>query len=113
MYRTLNEHYRQRFGCKVYKLSIDAGMTCPNRDGTLGTGGCIFCGSDGGGAFAEGPRGTVAQQLERAKARVRDKIRDGKVQAAGAIVGAVMRATRGQADAARVRELVMERASEA
>ena len=78
MYRTLNEHYRQRFGCKVYKLSIDAGMTCPNRDGTLGTGGCIFCSSDGGGAFAEGPRGTVAQQLERAKARVRDKIRDGK-----------------------------------
>ena len=42
MYRTLNEHYRETFGCKVYKLSLDGGFTCPNRDGIVGTGGCIF-----------------------------------------------------------------------
>ena len=53
MYKTLNEHYKERFGCKVYKLSIDAGFTCPNRDGTISTGGCIFCSSSGSGEFAE------------------------------------------------------------
>ena len=65
----LSDHYRQRFGCKVYKLSIDAGFTCPNRDGTLATGGCIFCGADGGSAFAA--KGcSITQQLKDAKAKV-------------------------------------------
>lgn len=78
MYRTLNEHYREKFGCKVYKLSLDGGFTCPNRDGTLGTGGCIFCSAQGGGEFAEGPSTDIAEQLERAKARVAAKNRGGK-----------------------------------
>ena len=66
---TLSNHYRQKFGCKVYKLGIDAGFTCPNRDGTLGTGGCIFCSSDGGSAFAA--RGNnITDQLQQAKLRV-------------------------------------------
>ena len=65
----LSDHYRRRFGCKVYKLSIDAGFTCPNRDGTLGTGGCIFCGADGGSAFAA-KGSSIALQMEEAKARV-------------------------------------------
>ncbi len=77
MYTTLNEHYRQRFGCKVYKLSLSAGFTCPNRDGTVGTGGCIFCSDVGSGEFAE-CGGSIAAQLERAKARVSAKIKDGK-----------------------------------
>ena len=65
----LSDHYHRRFGCKVYKLSIDAGFTCPNRDGTLGFGGCIFCGGDGGSAFAA--KGSqISQQLEEAKAKV-------------------------------------------
>ena len=76
--KTLSQHYKETFGCKVYKLSLDAGFTCPNRDGTLGTGGCIFCSSNGGGEFAEGRCDSVAQQLERAKGRVRSKISDGK-----------------------------------
>ena len=80
-YITLNEYYRKKFGCKVYKLSIDAGFTCPNRDGTLGSGGCIFCSARGGGEFAEGPRGSVREQLERAKSRVAAKNRDGKYMA--------------------------------
>ena len=78
MYKTLNEHYQECFGCKVYKLSIDAGFTCPNRDGTVGVGGCIFCSSDGGGEFAEKACGSIAQQLENAKNRVEKKCKSGK-----------------------------------
>ncbi len=78
MYTTLNEHYRRRFGCKVYKLAIDAGFTCPNRDGTVGVGGCVFCSAGGSGEFAEKPCGNVREQLERAKARVAAKVGDGK-----------------------------------
>ena len=76
--RTLNEHYREKYGCKVYKLSLDAGFTCPNRDGTVGTGGCIFCSGFGSGEFAEGGVDPIALQLERAKARVSAKIKEGK-----------------------------------
>ena len=65
----LTDYYRQKFGCKVYKLSIDAGFTCPNRDGTLGTGGCIFCGPDGGSAFAA-RQGSITCQLKKARERV-------------------------------------------
>ena len=78
MYTTLNDHYRQKFGCKIYKLAIDAGFTCPNRDGTVGHGGCIFCSAHGGGEFAEGICDSIALQLERAKARVSAKNKGGK-----------------------------------
>ncbi len=78
MYKTLNEHYRERFGCKVYKLSIDGGFTCPNRDGTLGFGGCVFCSGQGSGEFAEKASGDIAAQLHRAKALVEAKNKDGK-----------------------------------
>ena len=78
MYKTLSDHYKEKFGCKVYKLSIDAGFTCPNRDGTLGTGGCIFCSAQGGGEFAESGCTDIAKQLERAKARVSAKNKGGK-----------------------------------
>ena len=76
MYTTRNNHYRQKFGCKVYKLSLDGGFSCPNRDGRLGTGGCIFC--TGSGEFAQGGPEPVALQLERAKARVAAKNKGGK-----------------------------------
>lgn len=79
-YRTLNQYCREVFGCKVYKLSIDAGFICPNRDGTLGTGGCIFCSDAGGGDFAA-RGGPVTEQLERAKARVEAKNKGGKYMA--------------------------------
>lgn len=78
MYKTLNQHYRETFGCKVYKLSLDGGFTCPNRDGTLGTGGCIFCSQSGSGDFAEGKCNSIADQLAKAKARVSAKIKEGK-----------------------------------
>ena len=77
MYKTANEYYTEKFGCKVYKLSVDGGFTCPNRDGTVSTGGCAFCSGLGGGEFAE--HGTdILQQLERAKKRVEAKIKTGK-----------------------------------
>ena len=77
MYRTANEYYKEKYGTKVYKLSLDGGFTCPNRDGSIATGGCIFCSNLGGGEFAE--RGTnITEQLEKAKSRVAGKIKEGK-----------------------------------
>ena len=76
MYKTANDYYNEKFGDKVYKLSIDAGFTCPNRDGTLGKKGCIFC-LGGSGEFAEKGRNTL-EQLEKAKRRVENKIKSGK-----------------------------------
>ncbi|MBQ3529242.1 MAG: TIGR01212 family radical SAM protein [Oscillospiraceae bacterium] len=77
MYKTANAHYQEKFGCKVYKLSLDGGFTCPNRDGSISTGGCIFCSALGGGEFAEHGE-SISEQLENAKKRVADKIKDGK-----------------------------------
>ena len=72
-YYSLNRYLRETFGEKVYKLALDAGCTCPNRDGTLGDRGCIFCSAGGSGDFAEGRCGSIAQQLERARGRIRSK----------------------------------------
>ncbi len=77
MYKTANEYYKEKFGCKVYKLSLDGGFTCPNRDGSISTGGCIFCSALGGGEFAE-CGSDLATQMERAKKRVAAKVKDGK-----------------------------------
>ena len=77
MYKSANDYYKQKFGCKVYKLSLDGGFTCPNRDGTLGTGGCIFCSELGSGEFAE-KGDDIITQLENAKLRVEKKNKGGK-----------------------------------
>ncbi len=77
MYKTLSQHYREKFGCKVYKLAIDGGFTCPNRDGTVGTGGCIFCSGAGSGDFAAHGE-NITQQLEKAKEKVAFKNKGGK-----------------------------------
>lgn len=74
--KMLSQYYREKFGCRVYKLSLDGGFSCPNRDGKIGTGGCIFC--TGSGEFAEGGPDPIALQLERAKLRVNSKNKDGK-----------------------------------
>ena len=68
-YRSFSSEIRRRFGEKLYKLSLDGGMSCPNRDGTLGFGGCIFC-SGGSGEFAAGQGTNIAEQIEKARARV-------------------------------------------
>lgn len=51
-YNAIGPYLQKHFGCRIAKLSIDGGFTCPNRDGTKGTGGCIYCSADGGGHFA-------------------------------------------------------------
>ena len=70
---SLNRYLRETFGEKVYKLALNGGMTCPNRDGTLDTRGCIFCSAGGSGDFAEGRCASVSEQIEKAKARIRGK----------------------------------------
>ena len=76
--RLLNDYLRERFGCKVYKIALNGGFTCPNRDGTLGRGGCIFCSAGGSGEFAEDADLSITEQIERGKKRVSDKIQNGK-----------------------------------
>ena len=77
-YYSLSDYYKNKFGCKVYKLSISGGMTCPNRDGTLDTRGCIFCSTGGSGEFAASCGLSVTEQLEEAKNKVRSKAGEGK-----------------------------------
>ena len=77
-YRALNEYLKERFGCKVYKLALDGGMTCPNRDGTLGTRGCIFCSRRGSGDFAVSAELDIAAQLDAARVIVAGKARQAK-----------------------------------
>jgi len=77
-YYSFNRYLREKFGCKVYKISINGGFTCPNRDGTLGTRGCIFCSAGGSGDFAESPELSITQQIEKGKERVKNKIKSGK-----------------------------------
>ncbi len=77
-YRSLNQAMKERFGCKVYKLALDGGMTCPNRDGTIGTRGCIFCSDVGSGEFAAPVCGDIRRQIEQAKVRVEQKNKGGK-----------------------------------
>ena len=63
-YYSLDAYCKNRYGAKVYKIALDAGLTCPNRDGTLGTRGCIFCSAGGSGDFAVKPMHSVAEQLK-------------------------------------------------
>lgn len=71
---TANEYYKRTFDQKIYKLSLDAGCTCPNRDGTLGTKGCIFCSNGGSGEFAADRTKSITSQIEEAKGRVEAKM---------------------------------------
>ena len=77
-YTSLNQYLKVRFGTKIYKIALDGGFTCPNRDGTLGTRGCIFCSKGGSGDFAESRALDIKTQIELGKSRVSGKIKDGK-----------------------------------
>ncbi len=73
MYNGLNDYLKSEYGCKVYKLALSAVRTCPNRDGAIGKGGCIFCCDQGSGSFAEPPNVSVTRQIEKAKLRIKNK----------------------------------------
>lgn len=77
-YTTLNNYLKERFGEKVYKIALNGGFTCPNRDGTIDTRGCIFCSKGGSGDFAESPDLTITEQIENGKKRIEKKIKNGK-----------------------------------
>lgn len=77
-YYSLNDYLQDTFGQKVYKIALDGGFTCPNRDGTKGTRGCIFCSGAGSGEFAQRAEDTITAQIEKGKERVKKKLRSGK-----------------------------------
>ena len=71
---SVSEFYKKLFGSKVYKLSLDAGCTCPVRDGFLDSRGCIFCSQNGSGDFVPSPALTIPEQIEQAKKLVESKM---------------------------------------
>ena len=75
-FRSFDDEMKERFGRKIYRLSLDGGMTCPNRDGTLGTRGCIFCSETGSGEFSAPAQIGIDDQIEAAKLRVQQKAKN-------------------------------------
>lgn len=76
-YHTWNYHLRHKFGCKVMKIALNAGFTCPNIDGTKGVGGCTYC-MGGSGEFAGDPNESIIRQFESVKAKMHGKWQEGK-----------------------------------
>jgi len=77
-YNAIGPYLKALFGCRVMKLSIDGGFTCPNRDGTVGTGGCIFCSEAGSGDFAGKAEESISSQLRMQIDLLKNKWPDGK-----------------------------------
>ena len=75
-YTSVSEYYKKIFGRKIYKITLDAGCTCPNRDGTKAVGGCIFCSASGSGDFAAERNFSISEQIEKAKKLVANKIKN-------------------------------------
>ena len=84
-YLSVNEYYKKTFGHKVYKLSLDAGCTCPTRDGTKSYGGCIFCSASGSGEFSSDKNLSITEQIEKAKLLVQNKIKNENLSSANYI----------------------------
>jgi radical SAM protein (TIGR01212 family) len=80
-YRDLNTYFRSRFGCRVHKVTLDAGLTCPNRDGTLSAAGCIYCNAKGSGTGAHQRGLSITRQLERSKDRITRRFKTNKLMA--------------------------------
>lgn len=77
-YLSFNKYLKDKFGQKVYKISLDGGFTCPNRDGKIDTRGCIFCSKGGNGDFAQNRNLSITEQIESGKKIVEKKIKSGK-----------------------------------
>ena len=77
-YHTLDYFYKTKFNSKVFKISLNAGFTCPNIDGTVGTGGCIYCSKTGSGEFAGNPIDSIEAQFNKIKDMMHQKWKDGK-----------------------------------
>lgn len=77
-YNDLSGYLKRTYGEKIYKISLNGNMTCPNRDGKVGVGGCIFCSIGGSGDFAANSSLSIYDQIEEAKKKVSKKIKNGK-----------------------------------
>lgn len=80
-YRDLNTYFRTRFGCRVHKVTVDAGLSCPNRDGTLSTGGCIYCNANGSGTGAHRQGWSITQQIEHNREMIARRFKTRKIMA--------------------------------
>lgn len=74
-YHSLDYELKKRYGEKIYRLALNGGMSCPNRDGSVGTGGCIFCSAGGSGDFAADPSLSVREQIRQARERLKKNVR--------------------------------------
>lgn len=78
---SLNDFFKENFNEKIFKVSLDGGFTCPNRDGKVGYGGCIFCSATGSGEFTGTREKTITEQIDEQLEFLKDKIGDKKVMA--------------------------------
>ena len=72
-YHTLDYFYKHKFGCKIFKVSLNAGFTCPNMDGTVGHKGCIYCSNSGSGEYGGNPKDELTVQFEKVKTMMHQK----------------------------------------
>ena len=109
----VSDFYKNIFGCKVYKISLDAGCTCPTRDGTKGSRGCIFCSASGSGDFAATRGKPVSEQIEEAKKLVEKKIagRKGETGSGGKYIAYFQNFTNTYGDPERLAALYNEAAA--
>lgn len=77
-YNSLNYFLRNKFGGKIFKISLDAGFSCPNRDGTISSGGCVFCSARGSGDFAGDRKFSISDQFDDRKEMMKNKWKEGK-----------------------------------
>ena len=80
-YYTWNRYLREQFGHKVFKVALDAGFDCPNRDGTVAFGGCTFCSAAGSGDFAGNKVDPIDVQFAEIRDKMHQKWKDGKYMA--------------------------------
>ncbi|MCQ2524620.1 MAG: TIGR01212 family radical SAM protein [Lachnospiraceae bacterium] len=73
-YLSINSYLKKEYGMKIYKVSLDGGFSCPNRDGKIGLGGCIFCSSGGSGDFASNRELSISKQIEEGKKKICAKL---------------------------------------
>ncbi|MCR5605633.1 MAG: TIGR01212 family radical SAM protein [Treponema sp.] len=107
-YLSVSDFYKEKFGLKIYKLSLDAGCTCPTRDGFKGFGGCIFCSQAGSGDFASSRELSIKEQIENAKNLVDRKLHGKSGNAQGKYIAYFQNFTNTYGDSSRLEKLFNE-----
>jgi radical SAM protein (TIGR01212 family) len=107
-YYSLDYYLKKEYGKKIYKLSLNGGMTCPNRDGNLGSRGCIFCSAGGSGDFAASPLLSITEQIEEAKKLVLSKLKGNQETQGGQFIAYFQAYTNTYADIAYLRKIFTE-----